>query len=248
MADETAAATTDTTEGSGCALVDDALLLEGAARRKPLSAQGKAAAKRILATAGQPGGFAYGCTEMRHEWWKNCEHYLPGTFSPGPAETQIRFKLPNGIRPGSDSSARFLAHLLALRALCLAGFAKTAVVKASLQALRRLPRLYDDYGGGYTPVILVTALKCLKFDSSPEAADATERGLRALMSAKKPLGWAEIPISYVQELLSQAAAPKRAAKPEAKKAEPKKKPGKKAKPAAKKAAKNASKAKVKKKK
>jgi hypothetical protein len=197
-------------EGSGNSLVDDALLLESAAKRKPLSANGIAAAKRIQATVKQPGGFGSGCTEMRHDWWKNCEHHLPSTFSAGPFGTQIRFRLPSGIRPGSDSSARFLAHLLALRALCLAGYGKTALVKDNLAALRRLPRLYDDYGGGYTPVILVAALKCLKFDSSPEALDAIERGMRALMSAKRPLGWADIPNSYVQELLAPSTASKRA--------------------------------------
>ena len=213
-------------EGSGNALVDDALLLERAARRKPLSASGVAAAKRILATAKQPGGFGSGCTEMRHEWWKNCEHYLTSTFSPGPFDTQIRFRLPSGIRPGSDSSARFLAHLLALRSLCLAGYGKTAVVKENLAALRRLPRLYDDYGGGYTPVILVAALKCLKFDSSAESLDAIERGMKALMSAKRPLGWSDIPNSYVQELIAPSSVGKRA-KSEPKKAKASRKPAKK---------------------
>jgi hypothetical protein len=218
----------ESTEGSGNALVDDALLLESAAKRKPLSASGKAAAKRILATSGKPGAFGAGCTEARHEWWRNCEHHLPSTFSAGPTDTQIRFKLPNGIRPGSDASARFLGHLLALRALCSAGFSRLGVVKKNLQGLRQLPRLYDDYGGGYTPVILVAALKCLKYDSSPEAADAMERGLRALVSAKKPLGWADIPNSYIQDLFpSGGSAKQRAANVEGKKTAPTRKAAKK---------------------
>lgn len=192
--------------GSGCGLVDDAVVLEAAARRKPLSAVGEAAAKRILASAGRPGGFGSGCSEARHELWRTCEHFLPRTFSPGPAEAQIRFKLPSGVRPGSDASARFLAHLLALRALIVAGFAKTAVVRENLQALRRMPRLYDDWGGGYTPILLVGALKVLKLDPHPESQDAHQRGLRVLMSNRRPMGWSDIPLAFVEELLEAPKA------------------------------------------
>lgn len=123
---------------------------------------GTAAVMRwVLATQGQPGGFADGCTEVRHRY-RACEHYLLGFFAPAPPEQRLApVTLPNGKVFRAEPAARFALSCLALRAALRAGHASRPGVEQHLIGLGRLHEGFADWGDYWAPDLAASALHAL---------------------------------------------------------------------------------------
>jgi hypothetical protein len=150
------------------------------------------------------GAYGSGCTPTRHEQ-QICEHYISGFFSPGPSDELQEVTLSNGQTVTSDAGARLLISERALRTALRArpGDPRAA---ASVSGLRGLP-LYLEYGGTYTPAVLVGALQTLAWLEGVRAAEV-DAGLEALASEQAADGtWPNVEFFFVLEMLLELKQP-----------------------------------------
>jgi hypothetical protein len=158
----------------------------------------------LYSRLGADGSFASGCSPARHEQG-TCEHFLRGFFSPGRSDKPLEVTLPNGESVGSDTAARLLASERALRSALRAGPGDPRLADA-LTGLTSLP-LYDEYGGAFTPSVLVGAIQALAWSPSP-AAERRGAGLTTLAAAQQPDGaWPNVEFFFVLETLLEVRHP-----------------------------------------
>jgi hypothetical protein len=150
------------------------------------------------------GAYGGGCTPGRHEQ-RMCEHFISGLFSPGPEDEPQEITLANGQTVTSDAGARLLASERALR-LALRANAGDARVVASVSGLRGLP-LYLEYGGGFTPAVLVGAIQALAWTPGTHCSEL-EAGLEALADEQgKDGNWPNVEFFFVLETLLEVKHP-----------------------------------------
>jgi hypothetical protein len=158
----------------------------------------------LYAQRDQEGAYGAGCTPARHEQ-RICEHFLSGFFSPGYADEAIEAVLENGQTVTSDSGARLLISERALRAALRASPGDPRAT-SSVAGLRNLP-LYLEYGGTYTPAVLVGALQALAWAPSPRPSEL-EAGLESLAAAQAKDGtWPKVEFFFVLEMLLEMRHP-----------------------------------------
>lgn len=158
----------------------------------------------LLGRRDQEGTFSSGCTPARHEQ-RICEHYVQGLFSPGPADESQEAALSNGQTVTSDAGARLLASERALRSILWADPSDPRAA-ASVIGLRSLP-LYVEYGGTFTPALLVGAVQALA-RAGPSAASELAAGLEALAGAQADDGtWPNVEFFFVLETLLELKHP-----------------------------------------
>lgn len=149
------------------------------------------------------GAYGEGCTPARHEQGI-CEHYLRGFFSPGPADQSQEITLPNGQSMTSDASARLLASERALRTV-LRIKADDLRARDSVAGLRGVP-LYLEYGGTFTPALLVGALQPLAGSPGAPSGELTA-GLDTLAANQAKDGtWPNVELFFVLETLLEVPA------------------------------------------
>lgn len=143
------------------------------------------------------GAYGEGCTPARHEQG-TCEHYLSGFFSPAPPDESYEIELANGQTVNSDASARLLASERALRTLLRVN-ADDLRARDSVDGLRGVP-LYLEYGGTFTPAVLVGAVQALaRAQGAPGELSA---GLDTLSKAQEKDGtWPNVELFFVLETL-----------------------------------------------
>ena len=151
-----------------------------------------------------PGAFSSGCTPARHDA-RICEHFIGGFFSPGPLEESLEISLDNGQTVNSDVGARLLISERTLRTLLRAG-PKDPRTGSSVTGLRSLP-IYLEYGGSFTPAVLVGALQSLGWVQGPPPSEL-EAGLEVLAAAQDKDGtWPNVEFFFVLEMLLEVAHP-----------------------------------------
>ncbi|UCC72480.1 MAG: hypothetical protein JSV86_19290 [Gemmatimonadota bacterium] len=152
----------------------------------------------------QEGAYGSGCTPSRHEAGV-CEHYISGFFSPGPSEEPQEVTLANGQSVTSDAGARLLMSERALRS-ALRARPGDPRAGPSLAGLRGLP-LYLEYGGNYTPAVLVGALQALAWMEGVRSGEL-EAGLESLARAQEKDGcWPNVEFFFVLETLLEVRHP-----------------------------------------
>ncbi len=130
---------------------------------------------------------------------------MSGFFSPGPPDESQEITLPNGQAVTSDVGARLLASERALRVLLRARPADPRTA-ASVSGLRSVP-LYLDYGGTYTPAVLVGALQALAWVEGAVLGEV-EAGLETLAGAQESDGtWPNVELLFVVEALLEIDHP-----------------------------------------
>ncbi len=150
------------------------------------------------------GSYASGCTPARHEH-KTCEHFLRGFFSPGQPNKALEINLPNGQSVTSDVAARLLVSERTLRSVLRANPSDPRSA-AAMRGLTSLP-LYDDYGGNFTPAVLVGAVQALAW-SAGQDADKLVAGLATLAAAQQEDGsWPNVELFFVLEALLETRHP-----------------------------------------
>ncbi len=146
----------------------------------------------------QDGSYGAGCTPARHEQGI-CEHFVSGFFSPGPADEPQEIGLANGQSVTSDVGARLLASERALRSVLRAN-PHDPRSAASISGLRGLP-LYLDYGGSFTPAVLVGAIQALAWARGVGLTEL-EAGLESLAANQAPDGtWPNVEFFFAIEAL-----------------------------------------------
>gem|GEM_PF-363036 len=150
------------------------------------------------------GAYGSGCTPARHEQ-RVCEHYISGFFSPGPSDEPQEITLSNGQVVTADASARLLASARGLRS-ALRAKPDDPRANASVSGLRGLP-LYLEYGGTFTPAVLVGALQALAWVEGVWASEL-EAGLETLVAAQEEDGcWPNVEFFFVLETLLEINHP-----------------------------------------
>ena len=150
------------------------------------------------------GAYGSGCTPARHEQ-RICEHYISGFFSPGPSEEPQEITLANGQVVSSDASARLLASERALRS-ALRAKPYDPRAGASVAGLRGLP-LYLEYGGSFTPAVLVGALQALAWTGGDHSGEVYA-GLETLSANQGKDGtWPNVEHFFVLEMLLETRHP-----------------------------------------
>ncbi len=150
------------------------------------------------------GAFSSGCTPSRHEAHV-CEHYISGFFSPGWPDEPLEVTLPNGQSVTSDSGARLMMSVRALRS-ALRARPDDPRAAASVSGLRGLP-IYLEYGGSYTPALLAGALQALAWAPGPASAELVA-GLELLAEEQAKDGtWSNVEFFFVLEMLLEVKHP-----------------------------------------
>jgi hypothetical protein len=150
------------------------------------------------------GAFGSGCTPVRHEQ-RVCEHFLTGFFSPGESDEPQEIMLSNGQVVSSDTGARLLISERALRT-ALRARPLDPRATASISGLRGLP-LYLEYGGSFTPAVLVGAVQALAWVKGAHSAEL-DAGLELLATAQeKDGGWPNVEFFFVLEALLETRHP-----------------------------------------
>lgn len=150
------------------------------------------------------GSFTSGCSPARHEA-RICEHFLNGFFSPGAPEESMEITLDNGQTVNSDVGARLLISERTLRMLLRAG-PRDPRTAGSVAGLRGLP-VYLEYGGSFTPAVLVGALQALGWAHDGYASEL-EAGLEVMSQAQEKDGtWPNVEFFFVLEMLLEVDHP-----------------------------------------
>jgi hypothetical protein len=148
------------------------------------------------------GAYGFGCTPARHDQG-TCEHFLRGFFSPGSPDEAQEISLSNGQTVTSDVGARLLVSERTLR-LVLRANASDSHAAASLSGLTALP-LYEEYGGTFTPAVLVGALQALAWAGDRGDSRSLENGLETVAAKQKKDGtWPNVEFFFVLEMLLEA--------------------------------------------
>lgn len=151
-----------------------------------------------------PGAFSSGCTPARHDAGI-CEHFIGGFFSPASPEESLEITLDNGQTVNSDVGARLLISERTLRSLLRAG-ANDPRTGDSVTGLRSLP-IYLEYGGSFTPAVLVGALQSLGWVQGPRPSEL-DAGLEVLAAAQDKDGiWPNVEFFFVLETLLEVEHP-----------------------------------------
>ncbi len=152
----------------------------------------------------EDGAYGSGCTPSRHEQ-QICEHYISGFFSPDTSDEPQEIALSNGQSVTSDSGARLLISERALRS-ALRARPDDPRAAASVSGLRSLP-LYLEYGGSYTPAVLVGALQALAWLRGIRSGEL-DAGLESLAAAQAKDGsWPNVEFFFVLEMLLEVKHP-----------------------------------------
>ncbi len=157
----------------------------------------------VYSQRGQDGAFGVEGTKARHVT------AMPGQenafFSPGPSDEAEEVTLPNGQIVTSDVGARLLASERALRVLLRAD-PHDARANASVAALKGLP-IYLEYGGTFTPAVLVGALQALGWTARPYTSEVIA-GLETLAENQEKDGtWPNVELFFVLEALLEVDHP-----------------------------------------
>lgn len=158
----------------------------------------------LYARRDDDGAFGSGCTPARHEQGI-CEHFISGFFSPGPADEPQEVVLGNGQAVTSDTGARLLASERALRSALRASPGDPRAAN-SISGLRGLP-IYLEYGGSFTPAVLVGAIQALTWTRGTVCAEL-HAGLELLGEAQAKDGtWPNVEFFFVLETLLEVKHP-----------------------------------------
>lgn len=78
-----------------------------------------------------------------------------------------RLALPNGASVTSDAGSRFLASCFALRSVLRAGHDSETLIRRHVGSLLALPKLWDTWGGQWSPVLMIGAISAIAWSPVP---------------------------------------------------------------------------------
>ena len=161
----------------------------------------------ILSRQEKDGAFAEGCTPRRHEL-KLCEHAIGGFFSyRSSGRTVRRLTLPTGAAVTSDQGARFLASCFALRTVLRAGQEERTLVRRHVGSLLALPKMWDAWGGLWSPTLTVGALAAIAWAPPPFRGQLPILSEHLALNQKPDGSWRNLDIVHAVDALVAVPLP-----------------------------------------
>lgn len=161
----------------------------------------------ILGRQEKDGAFAEGCTPRRHEL-KLCKHAIGGFFSyRSSGRTVRRLTLPTGAAVTSDQGARFLASCFALRTVLRAGQEERTLVRRHVGSLLALPKMWDAWGGLWTPTLTVGALAAIAWAPPPFRGQLPILSEHLALNQKPDGSWRNLDIVHAVDALAAVPLP-----------------------------------------
>lgn len=161
----------------------------------------------LLSRQDQPGHFAEGCTDERHQR-KLCSHFMKGFFSPGGADRPIApLTFPTGVTAQPEYAARFAVSCAALRVVLRAGEERRTGVLEHLDSLVVLVREPDQLEFDGRQDLAFFALGALAL-APPSYRGPLERLAEHLADTQTPDGtWARATTMHALDMLSSVHTP-----------------------------------------
>lgn len=154
-----------------------------------------------------PGHFGEGCTEERHAR-RLCRHYLSGFFSVGSWDEPVgRIEFPSGVTVDGEARARFAASCFALRAVLRAGQDRRAQVRAHVESLLALDRLWNGGEPTFTPDLRFFALGALGQSAIEHREPAAAIAQRVAGAPDPERGWSGAHLFHALDMLLGFAHP-----------------------------------------
>lgn len=133
---------------------------------------------------------------------------MGGFFSyRSPGRTVRKLLLPNGAAAVSDAGSRFLASVFALRSVLRAGRHEDTLVRRHVGSLLALPKLWDQWGGVWNPVLMVGALGAIAWSPLPFRAQLPILAEHLAANQKPDGSWRNLDIMHGVEALVDVPLP-----------------------------------------
>lgn len=121
--------------------------------------------------------------------------------------TVKRLALPGGATATSDSGARFLASVFALRSVLRAGKAEDTLVRRHVGSLLSMPKLWENWGGPWPPVLMVGALSAIAWSPEPFRNQLPILAEHLAMNQKPDGSWRNLDMLQAVEALVDVPLP-----------------------------------------
>jgi len=118
-----------------------------------------------------------------------------------------RLVLPNGTVATSDTGGRFLASCFALRSVLRSGHHGDTLVRRHVGSLLALPKLWDTWGGGWNPTLMVGALSAIAWSPLPFRAQLPILAEHLAMNQRPDGSWRNLDIIQAVETLVDVPLP-----------------------------------------
>ncbi|MBI4541470.1 MAG: hypothetical protein HY705_00380 [Gemmatimonadetes bacterium] len=161
----------------------------------------------LLGRQDKDGAFGLGCSPRRHEL-RLCVHSIGGFFAYRSSERTIRrLTLPTGVWVTSDLGSRFLASCVALRTVLRAGREENTLVRRHIGSLLALPKMWDNWGGFWTPTLTVGALAAIAWAPLPFRAQLPILSEHLGLNQKPDGSWRNLDIVHAVDALAAVPLP-----------------------------------------
>jgi hypothetical protein len=121
--------------------------------------------------------------------------------------TIARLSLPSGASVTGDASSRFLASVFALRAVLRAGADTQTLVRRHVGSLLALPRLWDTWGGQWSPVLMIGALGAIAWSPPPFRNQLPILAEHVALNQKPDGTWRNLDLLYAVDALVDVPLP-----------------------------------------
>ena len=121
--------------------------------------------------------------------------------------TVKKLMLPSGAAVTSDTGARFLASVFALRSVLRAGRANETLVRRHVGSLLAMPKLWDAWGGPWSPVLMAGALSAIAWSPAPFRNQLPILAEHLAINQKPDGSWRNLDMVHAVEALVDVPLP-----------------------------------------
>src|SRR5205085_11209927 len=115
--------------------------------------------------------------------------------------------LPTGASVTSDAGSRFLASVFALRAVLRAGWDSETLVRRHVGSLLAFPKLWDTWGGQWSPTLMIGALSAIAWSPEPFRNQLPILAEHVALNQKPDGSWRNLDIVHAVDALVDVPLP-----------------------------------------
>jgi hypothetical protein len=118
-----------------------------------------------------------------------------------------RLALPNGVSVTSDAGSRFLASCFALRAVLRSGHDAETLVRRHVGSLLAFPKLWDTWGGQWSPTLMIGALAAIAWSPPPFRNQLPILAEHVALNQKPDGSWRNLDLVHAVDALVHVPLP-----------------------------------------